>query len=52
VQALTTVLRDPELRARMGAAARIRVEQRYSLVSMVDAYEDLYDQILGAPGGG
>jgi glycosyltransferase involved in cell wall biosynthesis len=49
VQALTTALRQPELRARMGAAARIRVEQRYSLASMVDAYEDLYDQLVREP---
>ena len=46
VQALMTLLREPERRAKMGAAARIRVEQRYSLASMVDAYEDLYDRLV------
>jgi len=46
VDALSTMLRDPGLRAKMGAAARIRVEQRYSLLSMVDEYEDLYDDLI------
>jgi glycosyltransferase involved in cell wall biosynthesis len=45
VGALTTLLRDPALRAKLGAAARMSVEQRYSVASMVDAYEDLYDQL-------
>ena len=46
VRALTTVLRDPDLRAKMGRAARIRVEQRYSVAPMVDAYEDLYERLV------
>ena len=46
VKGLTTLLRDPELRAEMRAAARIRAEQRYSLTLMVDAYEDLYDRLV------
>jgi hypothetical protein len=36
----------------MGVAARIRAEQRYSLTAMVDAYEDLYDQLVHEPVGG
>jgi glycosyltransferase involved in cell wall biosynthesis len=44
-QALTTVLRDPDLRAKLGGAARVRVEQRYSSTSMVDAYEGLYERL-------
>jgi len=52
VEALTTVLRDPDLRAKMGRAARIRVEQRYSVDPMVDAYEDLYERLAHTPTGG
>ena len=47
VQALTMLSRDAGLRLRMGLAARIRVEQRYSLDLMVDAYDDLYGQLDG-----
>ena len=46
VQALTRVLRDRDLRARMGGAGRLRVERLYSAASMVDAYEDLYRQLV------
>jgi glycosyltransferase involved in cell wall biosynthesis len=51
VEGLTTVLRDPDLRARMGKAARIRVEQRYSVDAMADAYEDLYERLAHTPTG-
>ena len=46
VQALTTVLRNPDLRAKMGAAARRRVERLYRSASMVDAYENLYEGLV------
>jgi len=44
-KALVTLLRDEGRRTRMGSAGRIRAESRYSLPSVVDAYEDLYDQL-------
>ena len=44
-EALVALLRDEGRRARMGSAGRIRAESRYSLPSVVDAYEDLYDQL-------
>ncbi len=51
-QAMTTLLRDGELRAKMGAAGRISVEQRFGIASVVDAYEELYDQLVREGVGG
>jgi glycosyltransferase involved in cell wall biosynthesis len=42
VAALTSALADPARLPVLGAAARQTVEQRFSLVSMVNAYEALY----------
>jgi len=50
VPALTAALRrlggDPALRARLGGAARDRVQARFSLAAMVAAYEGVYDDVL------
>ena len=43
--ALVTLLRDEPRRLSMGSAGRKRVETGYSLTSVVDAYEDLYDRL-------
>lgn len=40
--AICTLLRDPALRARMGAAARARVVRDHSLEAMTEAYAALY----------
>ena len=42
VQALSTLLRDPELRREMGRRARDRVERDFSWDRMVDEYECLF----------
>jgi glycosyltransferase involved in cell wall biosynthesis len=39
----------PELRARVGQAARQRILQHFSLDEMARRYQDLYDEILAAP---
>ena len=49
VEALTTLLREPDLRVKMGKAARMRVQQRYGLDLIVDAYEDLYGRLVDEP---
>jgi len=46
--ALWRLLRDPGLRARLGAAARARATSRYSLDAMLDAYAGLYRAAAGA----
>lgn len=40
--ALLAVLDDPDRARRLGAAGRLRVEERFSLSKMVSRYEDLY----------
>lgn len=45
-RALNTLLADPALRARLGAAGRQRVEQTFSVSQMVDRTVALYKQIL------
>jgi glycosyltransferase involved in cell wall biosynthesis len=47
-EALVELLRDRDQRVRMGAAGRIRAQRGYSLPSVVDAYEVLYDQLIQA----
>ena len=44
--ALRTLLKDPALRARMGAAGRARVLEQYSLPHVVDAHLAVYDELL------
>jgi len=46
--ALAVYARSPELAKRHGAAARQRIEQRYSIDTMLAAYLGLYDGLLGA----
>jgi len=41
-EALRQVLGSPDLRGRLGVAARERAAERYSVAAMVDAYEVLY----------
>lgn len=45
---LRAVLRDPDLRSRLGAAARRRFLERFTVGHMVRAYEDLYSRVLAA----
>ena len=46
--ALAEYAADPSLAQRHGAAARQRIEQRYSIDAMVAAYTDLYDRLTAA----
>jgi glycosyltransferase involved in cell wall biosynthesis len=41
-EVLRRVLSDPDLRGRLGEAARDRASERYSVAAMVDAYEVVY----------
>ena len=45
--ALMKLLRDPELRARMGQAARKRVLENYSVDKVSDRYEELFEGAMG-----
>ncbi len=47
VAAVGRLLSDPALAARLGAAARRRVEQRYSRPAMVRRFEDFYQGLVG-----
>ncbi|MDE2166826.1 MAG: glycosyltransferase [Alphaproteobacteria bacterium] len=47
-RAISTLAADSTLRARLGTAARQRIEQHYKLSDMVSAYEELW-QRLAAP---
>jgi glycosyltransferase involved in cell wall biosynthesis len=40
--AIVALLQDGGRRVRLGSAARVRAEHKYSLPSVVDAYEELY----------
>jgi sugar transferase (PEP-CTERM/EpsH1 system associated) len=42
-EALARYVQDPVLRARHGAAARARIEDKYSMAAMLGAYTALYD---------
>jgi len=44
--AVVELLNDPERRARMGQAARRRVEEHFSIESVADEYIQLYEEIL------
>jgi sugar transferase (PEP-CTERM/EpsH1 system associated) len=50
--ALARYAQDPGLRARHGAAARARIEDKYSMAAMLGAYTALYDALCDrkAPG--
>lgn len=49
-QALAGLARDPDLRARMGAAGRAWVLPRYAVERLVDDVDDLYRSLLRARG--
>jgi len=44
--ALARYVQDPALAARHGAAARMRIEEKYSMDAMLGAYIGLYDSLL------
>lgn len=44
--ALARYVQDPALAARHGAAARARIEEKYSMAAMLGAYTGLYDSLL------
>jgi glycosyltransferase involved in cell wall biosynthesis len=46
-RAMTELLDEPERRARMGAAGRSRVEQRFSRAAMIDRLEGVYSEVCG-----
>jgi glycosyltransferase involved in cell wall biosynthesis len=46
--ALTKVIGDAELRARLGAAARDLVVDRYSLEQVADSLRELYDDVIAS----
>jgi glycosyltransferase involved in cell wall biosynthesis len=45
--AITRLVKDPALRARMGKAARARVQSRYQFQQVVSSYESLYSRMAG-----
>lgn len=45
--ALTRLAGDASLRARLGAAARLRVQERYSIGDMVQRTVEFYEELLG-----
>jgi sugar transferase (PEP-CTERM/EpsH1 system associated) len=48
-RAIARLLRDPELRRKMGQAGRRRVEQHFSVERMVYQTERLYEELLSGP---
>ena len=48
-RALESLLRDPERRTRMGAAARLRATGHFSADTIVPQYEALYRRVCAAP---
>lgn len=50
--AITRLLEDPALANRLGRAARLTIEQRFSIARMVDATERLYLDLLTRKSGG
>jgi glycosyltransferase involved in cell wall biosynthesis len=48
--AIVEILPDAERRARMGHAGRLRAQSRYAIPSILDAYEEMYDHLMIAPG--
>ncbi len=49
-QAITRLLRDPDLRRKMGQAGRERVQQHFSMEKMVQQTQSLYKQLLAEKG--
>jgi glycosyltransferase involved in cell wall biosynthesis len=47
-QALERLYRDPELRVRMGEAARQRAEQMYTWDHLGERLQQIYEEALGA----
>jgi glycosyltransferase involved in cell wall biosynthesis len=47
-RALRSLLVDPDLRKRIGAANRTRVEREFSLDAMINRYKEIYDAALRA----
>jgi glycosyltransferase involved in cell wall biosynthesis len=47
-EAISALLRNPDLRNRMGTAARSRVVGKHSLESMTQAYASLYLELVHA----
>jgi glycosyltransferase involved in cell wall biosynthesis len=45
-EALARYVQDPAMRARHGAAARERIEEKYSMAAMLRAYMALYDGLV------
>lgn len=50
--AISVLLRDPQLRARLGAAARKRIEDEYSSTRMTADYLRVYEEAIGETAGG
>jgi glycosyltransferase involved in cell wall biosynthesis len=50
-EALITLLKDPERRARLSRSARRRVDEEYAVERVVDRYEALYRRLIGKRGG-
>jgi len=48
-QRMATLAGDPQLRRRMGRAARRRVERQFSLETMVDRLAVIYERAVGRP---
>lgn len=49
-RAALTLLRDPQLRATMGAGARVRVVEQFTLRQTIDGFRGIYTELLGAAG--
>jgi sugar transferase (PEP-CTERM/EpsH1 system associated) len=45
-EAIMTIIQNPELSKTMGMAGRKRVDEKFSLVRMVDEYKKLYEELL------
>jgi len=48
-RAIARLARDPELRERLGAAGRTRVETHFSIARYVDEIQQAYDELLTRP---
>jgi glycosyltransferase involved in cell wall biosynthesis len=48
--ALETLVTQPELRKRLGSAAREKAQTEYSIAKVRDRYQDLYDSVLAEKG--
>lgn len=51
-KAILSYVGDGAIRKQHGAAARARVQQRFSLDAMVTAYAEFYEELLRSKGGG